>query len=674
MCYNNIMKILAPAGNTLSLKSAIYNGADEVYLGVNEFNARNNIDGFTVETLKSAVDYAHLFGVKVNLAVNILFSDAELQSALDLIVKAYNIGVDYFIIQDLGLISLIKNYYPEIIMHASTQMGIHNLEGVRYVQKFGIRRVVLARETPLQEVKRIDDNSDVQIEYFVQGALCVSFSGNCYLSSYLFNASGNRGVCKQLCRLPYTLKKNGKKVKTGFLLSAKDFNMTDRLVDLKQAGVDVIKIEGRARRPFYVGTATKHYKRAISGLVNQNENLMLAFNREFTEGYFNGNWKIISPHNNHIGIFVGKVIKVNLGKKFNEVFFNSTRKISPKSTLKIFDDNKEKTTLSAFDLKEVDGGVYRLTTTHNVSVGNEVRLIADANLETKEQNASLKRDIDISIFACENQPIKAIINIDKKHIEIQGATLDSAQKSPLCEGDFIDCFNKSEHFIPKIKFERLGNVFMPKSQLNEFRRQVYARVFNALTSVDRAPLSIAKIEQKMPFKKLENYQIIENGSENLCQKHVIYSPQEYEINDILSFAVRARKQGKKPYLDLPNFALGKDVEFIKDLIMKTGVGIVANNYYALELSNDVIVGAGLNVYNSHTANVFNAPILVAEGKLAEKVKFPYMTLRHCPLKEHVGSTCDNCAYCDGYEYVTDSGKVMKLKRKKLSTCTFYLTD
>ena len=205
------MKILSPAGNFESLKMAIFNGADEVYLGINNFNARNNIDGFTKETLEQAVDFAHIYSVKVNLAINILFADDELQDALDTVIDAYNKGVDSFIIQDLGLANILHENYPEIEIHASTQMGIHNLEGVKAIEKFGFKRVVLARETPLDEIKRIRDNTNIEIEYFAQGALCVSFSGNCYLSSYLCDASGNRGKCKQLCRLPYTFEFNALK-------------------------------------------------------------------------------------------------------------------------------------------------------------------------------------------------------------------------------------------------------------------------------------------------------------------------------------------------------------------------------------------------------------------------------------------------------------------------------
>ena len=152
------MKLLAPAGNMESLKMAIFNGADEVYLGINSFNARNNVESFTIDTLKQAVDFAHLFVVRVFLAINILFTDQELQSALDTVVKAYNMGVDAFIVQDLGLAKIICENYPEIELHASTQMGIHNLEGVKFIEQFGFKRVVLARETPLSEIKRINQN------------------------------------------------------------------------------------------------------------------------------------------------------------------------------------------------------------------------------------------------------------------------------------------------------------------------------------------------------------------------------------------------------------------------------------------------------------------------------------------------------------------------------------
>ena len=404
------MKILSPAGNFECLKAAIFNGADEVYLGVNDFNARNNIDGFNMDNLKQAVDFAHIFCCKVNLAINILFNDDELQNALNTIIDAYNLGVDTFIIQDIALANLVNKHYPEIEIHASTQMGIHNLEGAKAIEQFGFKRIVLARETPLSEIKRIKDNTNFEIEYFVQGALCVSFSGNCYLSSYLCNASGNRGRCKQLCRLPYTLLLNNKPLKKGYLLSAKDFNMIKRLDDLKKAGVDVIKIEGRARRPFYVAAATQEYYKAINKQNIDKTNLQLAFNRDYTEGYFNGNTNIISNFNNHIGIKIGIVDKFKTGKKFNEVYFYASRKLSPKSTLKFLDKENE-VTITAYDLQQLSENYYKITTTQRIPVHSNIHLINDTAIEEEILSRTSKRNINIEITAIKNNPIKANINL-----------------------------------------------------------------------------------------------------------------------------------------------------------------------------------------------------------------------------------------------------------------------
>ncbi|MBE5754533.1 MAG: U32 family peptidase [Clostridiales bacterium] len=666
------MKILSPAGNFECLKAAIFNGADEVYLGINEFNARNNIDGFTMANLKDAVDFCHIYGVKVCLAINILFTDLELQDALDIIVKAYNLGVDAFIIQDLGLIKLMAENYPKIELHASTQMAIHNLEGALYLKQFGIKRIVLARETPLDEIKRIKQNTDFEIEYFAQGALCVSFSGNCYLSSYLFNASGNRGRCKQLCRLPYTLCKNGKSLKKGYLLSAKDFNMIEKLDALLDAGVDVLKIEGRARRPFYVATATKEYKKALDGKKTSQDNLKLAFNREYTAGYFDGNGKIISNLQNHIGIFIGKVEKVNKGKNFNQVYFYSNRNLSPKSSLKVFNNGTEKSVLTAYDLKNISSGKYMLTTTQNLAVGDSLNLIIDAELENKTLSATLKRMVDLKIWAYANAKIKATAKLGGAIVEVFGEILDKAQKIPLSIEDLALNFAKSEYFEPNITEFNTDGVFIQKSKLNEFRRTVYDSLYNQLITVERVPLKAINICSKKPVKAFIDFEFINDTNCDLTAKNIVYSPEVYELDKVLALKKKCLNQGKKLYLDTPNFALKKDIELLKDLVEKTGVGIIANNYYALKFNTEIIIGGGLNVYNSVTASHYNKPIISAEDGVLDRTDFAYMTLRHCPIKNHIGGDCNNCKYSDGYLYKMDSGKELKLKRKKLSTCTFYL--
>lgn len=669
------MKILAPSGNMESLKMAIYNGADEVYLGINSFNARNNIDGFTIQTLKDAVDFAHLFEVKVFLAINILFSDSQLQSAVDTIISAYNLGVDAFIIQDLGLAHVISKNYPQIVLHASTQMAIHNLEGVKQLEKYNFKRVVLARETPLSEIKRIKENSDIEIEYFVQGALCVSFSGNCYLSSYLFNASGNRGKCKQLCRLPYTLRLDNKPLKKGYLLSAKDFDMTKRLGDLESAGVTSIKIEGRARRPFYVAMATRQYFNALNGKQVNRKHLELAFNRNYTEGYFNGNDKIISNIQSHIGIEIGRVEKVNYGKNFNQIYILSNTPISKKSVLKFFDGDKEESVLTAYDVKQLSNSTYLVTTTQKVKQGQTVRLILDAQLEEQTLARSLRKKIEVRLSVRKNQNLLANVVVKKDNQtvgkSITGEFLQPAKNIPLEEQDFLTCFSKSDIFEASVTFSHFEKVFIPKSQLNEFRREVFKVVFDLLTLNEKEQLKPIHLQIPKVNARRVDFFFTEHTQFNTEKEVVIYSPEEYTLQKVLEFSENCKKNGKKGYLDLPNFALSEDAILLYEIVKKSNVGVVVNNYYALGFTDDMLIGGGLNVYNSVSASVFDKPILCAESLDFNKVDMPYMTLRHCPMKEHLSSTCKNCKYKDGYEYVLDK-TVMKLKRKKLSTCTFYL--
>jgi len=668
------MKILSPAGNLESLKMAVFNGADEVYLGINDFNARNNIDGFNMDNLEEAINFAHIFNVKVLLAINILFNNTELQSALDIIVKAYNMGIDAFIIQDLGLASLVNKNYPEIEIHSSTQMGIHNLEGVKFIEQFGFKRVVLSRETPLEEIKRIKQNSNIEIEYFAQGALCVSFSGNCYISSYLCDASGNRGKCKQLCRLPYTLLKNNKTIKKGYLLSAKDFNMINNLKTLENAGVDVIKIEGRARRPFYIATSTKQYYNALHNKPFNVEDLKLAFNRDYTEGYFNGNGNIISKFNNHIGIYIGTIEKVNFGKNFNEVYFTSNRELSAKSTFKIFNNNVEQNTLTAYDLTQLEKGKYKLTTTQKLESGNKIHLIIDSEKENEVLSNFIRKKVKIKIFAQHNLPIKAEVNINNKKIDILGEVCFVAKNQPISKDNLVENFNKSEIFETELFIEKLDNIFMPKQKLNEFRRKVFERIYEEIINSYKHNLQTIKIDTTYNIIKFKDFQIVENLNEKFNNKNIIYSPSSYKLEEIKVFINKCEKENKIAYLDTPNFALENDILFLKDIIESTNISIIANNYYALNFKTNIVIGWGLNVYNNITASIYNKPIIIAESDISTKITAPYMTLRHCPLKAHLNANCKNCPFTNNFTYKMDNGKILKLKRKKLSTCTFYLTD
>lgn len=284
-----IMELLAPAGSMEALRAAVCNGADAVYLGADTFNARMNARNFSAVDLQEAVVYCHVRGVKVHLTLNTLVLDREMPRAAELIRMAASCGVDAFIVQDLGMVSLCRQLAPDVPIHASTQMSIHSLEGVLEAAALGCSRVVLARELPADEIAHICKKSPVEIEVFVHGALCMCYSGQCYLSAVIGRRSGNRGQCAQPCRLPYGY---GRFESTRYPLSLKDNCLAGELDELRRMGVASIKIEGRMKRPEYVAIVTRAYRTVLNGgkLTQADlQELETAFSRQgFTDGYFKG--------------------------------------------------------------------------------------------------------------------------------------------------------------------------------------------------------------------------------------------------------------------------------------------------------------------------------------------------------------------------------------------------
>ena len=259
----NKFELLAPAGSYDAFIAATENGADAVYLGGKLFNARANASNFDNDELKKIVEYAHLRNVKIYVTMNTLLTNNELNEALDFAYDLYNMGIDAVIVQDLGLAKVLHERIPLLHLHASTQMTIYNLAGVKKLEELGFTRVVLARELSLDEIKYICDNTNLEIEVFVHGALCISYSGQCLMSSMIGDRSGNRGKCAQPCRLPYTLLKNGTPLKSGYLLSPKDLCTIDYFSKLPN--ITSLKIEGRMKSPEYVATVVSTYRKAIDG-------------------------------------------------------------------------------------------------------------------------------------------------------------------------------------------------------------------------------------------------------------------------------------------------------------------------------------------------------------------------------------------------------------------------
>ena len=266
------VELLAPAGSLEALQAAVMNGADAVYLGGKHYGARAFANNFDEAEMKQAVEYAHQYGVRVFVTVNTLIYEEEIHSCLDYIGKLQELDVDAVLLQDLGLAMLVRQRYPNLELHASTQMHIHNREGIALMKELGFQRVVLPRETSIEDIREYA-KLGMDLEVFVQGALCVSYSGQCLMSSLTLSRSGNRGECAQNCRMQYSLEKTdmyGTQVLKGkhkYLLSPKDLNTLSHIGELIDAGVYSFKIEGRMKRPEYVALMTACYRKAIDAYM-----------------------------------------------------------------------------------------------------------------------------------------------------------------------------------------------------------------------------------------------------------------------------------------------------------------------------------------------------------------------------------------------------------------------
>ena len=326
-----MFELLSPAGSMESLKAGIQNGADAIYLGGSSFGARASATNFDNDELIEAVKYAKLRNVNIFVTVNTSIKETEVEELISYTDFLYKIGVDAIILSDIGIAEVLRKRYPNMELHASTQISAHSLNDVLELKKVGFNRVVLARELSIEEIKEICDNVDIDIEVFIHGAICISYSGQCLMSSMLGDRSGNRGRCAQPCRQSYKLinKTTGKiiDVNGNYLLSPKDLCSIENIEKILDTGVKSLKIEGRMKRPEYVAVVTSRYRKTIDNYINNKitddkkalkEDLEAIFNRKFTSGYLmskNGSDIINLDKPNNVGVKVGEVLSFNSKKK-----------------------------------------------------------------------------------------------------------------------------------------------------------------------------------------------------------------------------------------------------------------------------------------------------------------------------------------------------------------------
>lgn len=530
-----MIDLLSPVGNFDSLKAAVQNGANSVYFGADLFSARAYASNFNTEELEQAIIYAKTRGVKTNLTLNTLITDNEFNDAFELAKKAYEFGIDSIIVQDLGLAKQLVKNFPDLDIHASTQMTVHNLQGVLKLQELGFKRVVLSRELSLQEIEYICKNSNIEIECFIHGALCISYSGQCLFSSMVGGRSGNRGKCAQPCRLPYKLLENDTEIDKGFLLSTRDLCGLDFIPNLTKAGVTCLKIEGRMKSPEYVATVTRIYRKYIdiaekiiygnTSLVNDDTEkidnqitnnfseykvdetdrkiLLQSFNRGMSSNGHLANEPnknlIFKEKPNNMGLFLGKVEKYNKNKGYITVKLQEPIEIGDTISLEketgsynvseLMDKNK--------NIKETSIGqtvtIGRMK--GNINLGDKIYKLSSKKLNLIAQNSingeHRKIPLNCSITIKHNEPLQ--INITPAFSEndtLNDVSIysnmnitytsdiipETAENRPLEREKVIEQINKTNNsifYFKNINIDLDNNIFLTKfsATLNDLRRK-----------------------------------------------------------------------------------------------------------------------------------------------------------------------------------------------------------
>lgn len=483
-------EILSPAGNYECLVAAIQGGCDAVYLGGKLFGARAFSDNFSNEELIEAIKYAHLYGVKVYVTINTLVYEKEVDNFLNYVDFLYKNNVDALIIQDIGMMDLIRKVYPNLELHASTQMHIHNIEGVKLAEKLGLKRVVLARETSIDSIKKIKSNTNIELEIFVQGALCISYSGQCLMSSLIGNRSGNRGSCAGSCRQRYNLIADGKKVnKDEYILSTRDLCSLESIGDLIDIGVNSLKIEGRMKSREYVYLVTKIYRKAVDsyfscGKVNISDedikSLKKIFNREFTKGFLNNckNDEITNSYRpNHQGIQVGKVIKCQNNyitiKLFDELNINDGIRIGDDGFI-ITSMFKNKNRVEHAFKNDIISIYYKGIVKENVFVLKTTDYILNKEIENEIELENRKVKINGKVEIYKNQPIKLELTDNKNNICVLGNIVEKSINNPISFERIKEQLNKLGNTI--YQFDEISiigdtDIFISIKELNDLRRK-----------------------------------------------------------------------------------------------------------------------------------------------------------------------------------------------------------
>lgn len=638
------VELLSPAGDLECLKVAVQNGANAVYFGAEQFNARINSTNFGREELVQAIEYARLRGVKTHLTLNILIKNNEFEDAIKLVEFAYNSGIDAVIIQDLGLAKKVIELFPDLEVHSSTQMTIYNLDGAKKIKELGFSRCVLARELSINEIEHICKNTDIDIEVFIHGALCISYSGQCLMSSMIGGRSGNRGKCAGTCRLPYTLLKDGEEKQKGYLLSSKDVCTLDIIPDLINAGVKSFKIEGRMKSKEYVGTVTSIYRKYInlaeSGkeyIVDEEdrEKLMQIFNRGgFSTGYLKGKlgkemMYITKP--NHMGVLVGEVIGYNSNKGHAKIKLSKELNLGDSIAIRDASCKISELMKGNNNIKSANPGqvitVGRIK--GRISSGDKVyRIVLDKlNKEIVQVSSkeNIKRPINAKVILKENEQLELEIQdlwSKTKINKTEEIIVKKADNTGISEERIKEQLSKTGNTPFEMKDIQVimdKDIIVPISALNSVRR-------NTLESLERELLNSFKRDKKVNLEN--NIKIDRRQNKNpkvkvsVALNNIKDNIDYYNLNGIDNvyvpfkyFLSNGRKVEEickrfKTYLLLPAITKSNyDKLFdsnLKNILSKDIKGIVISNFSHIEMlkkyEDDI---KGLDIIANYTLNISN---------------------------------------------------------------------
>ena len=607
-----MIELLAPVGSREALVAAVESGADAVYLAGKMFGARASAPNFSDEELAEAVRFAHLRSVFVYTTVNTLIDNDEIPALITYLRYLYQIGVDGIIIQDVGAFEIARKVIPGMPIHASTQMTVHNLEGVQLLAELGFERVVVSRELSLDEISHICKNTDIEIEAFVHGALCISYSGQCLMSSLIGGRSGNRGRCAQPCRLPYTLMdQSGNDVindgEAGeYLLSPRDLNTLELIPELIGSGITSFKIEGRMKRAEYVAVAVDTYRRAIDVYLADKENFVVAeqeqkdlaqiFNRDFTTAYLqknHGRNMMSDRRPNNRGVRIGRVSDYQYQERTATIKLDEPLYINDIIEFWVKVGGRVSTTVSAMTVAGLPVTVAPAGTevtigVQPVRVNDRVFKVFDAGLMERarsfftEPNAIRRISVDIVVHVSEGQPLT--ISMQDAEGFCGSATTsfiaEKAIKRPLTVEAIakqLDRLGSTIFTLNQLECNITGEVMVPVSEINDARRRAVEDLERARLSIyDRAPLPVQRFTAhdlmprviksgnrtiKQPLTEpllavnvdtLEKLKVcIKNGADLTMFGGESYNHQVITADDYRRAVDLAREHGKKIILNTP---------------------------------------------------------------------------------------------------------------------------